>query len=118
MATNLEETLIAVWRQVLVEDAKTVALGGQSYIVRHTNRSKLREVDFRFENQMLRGLEAEPKYRLSLGRTGTGGQESYAISRQRSLRGQYGRRGSELLWPQIAARVCGRQGGHKGCQHL
>ena len=60
MAANLEETLIAVWRQVLVEDAKTVALGGQSYIVRHTSRSKLREVDFRFENQMLRGLEQNP----------------------------------------------------------
>jgi len=60
MAANLEETLISVWRQVLVEDAKSVALGGQSYIVRHTSRSKLREVDFRFENQMLRGLEQNP----------------------------------------------------------
>jgi hypothetical protein len=49
-----------VWRQVLVEDAKTVALGGQSYIVRHTSRSKLLEVDFRFENQMLRGLQQNP----------------------------------------------------------
>jgi hypothetical protein len=33
MAANLEETLISVWRQVLVEDAKTVALGGKSYLV-------------------------------------------------------------------------------------
>jgi len=60
MAASLEETLISVWRQVLVEDAKTVALEGQSYIVRQTSRSKLREVDFRFENQMLRGLEQNP----------------------------------------------------------
>jgi hypothetical protein len=43
-----------VWRQVLVENAKTVVLESKSYIVRHTSRSKLREVDFRFENQMLR----------------------------------------------------------------
>ena len=60
MAASLEETLISMWRQVLVEDAKTVALEGQSYIVRQTSRSKLREVDFRFENQMLRGLEQNP----------------------------------------------------------
>src|ERR1017187_10935133 len=60
MAANLEETLIPVGRQALVEDAKTVTLGAQSYIVRHTSRSKLREVDFRFENQMLRGLEQNP----------------------------------------------------------
>jgi hypothetical protein len=60
MAARLEETLISVWRQVLVENAKTVALEGQSYIVRQTSRSKLREVDFRFENQMLRGLEQNP----------------------------------------------------------
>ena len=61
MAANLEETLISVWRQVLVEDAKTVALEGQMYIVRHTSRSKLREADFRFENQILRGPEQNPK---------------------------------------------------------
>ena|ERR1039457_4023068 len=46
--------------QWLSDDAKTVALEGQSYIVRQTSRSKLREVDFRFENQMLRGLEQNP----------------------------------------------------------
>jgi len=61
MTASLEETLISVWRQVLVEDAKTVALESGSYPVRRTSRSKLREVDFRFEDQMLRGLEQNPK---------------------------------------------------------
>ena len=61
MTARLEETLISVWRQVLVEDAKTVALESGSYPVRRTSRSKLREVDFRFEDQMLRGLEQNPK---------------------------------------------------------
>jgi hypothetical protein len=61
MAASLEETLISVWRQVLVEDVKAVALESGSYPVRRTSRSKLREVDFRFENQMLRGLEQNPK---------------------------------------------------------
>ena len=60
MAPSLEETLISVWRQVLVEDARTVALESGSYPVRRTSRSKLREVDFKFENQMLRGLEQNP----------------------------------------------------------
>src|SRR6266550_6758020 len=61
MTAGLEKTLISVWRQVLVEDAKTVALESGSYPVRRTSRSKLREVDFRFEEQILRGLEQNPK---------------------------------------------------------
>lgn len=60
MAASLEETLISVWRQVLVENVKAVALESGSYPVRRTSRSKLREVDFRFENQMLRGVEQNP----------------------------------------------------------
>jgi hypothetical protein len=60
MTASLEETLIAVWRQSLVEDSKTVTLESGNYPVRRTSRSKLREVDFRFEDQMLRGLEQNP----------------------------------------------------------
>jgi hypothetical protein len=60
MTTNFEETLISVWRQALVEDRKTVTLEGVHYPVRPTSRSKLREVDFRFEEQTLRGLEQNP----------------------------------------------------------
>ena len=60
MAASLEETLISVWRQVLVEQAKSVTIDDRSYPVRRTSRTKLREVDFRFENQMLRGLEQNP----------------------------------------------------------
>ena len=60
MTANFEETLISVWRQALVEDRKTVTLEGGQYPVRPTRRSKLREVDFRFEEQTLRGLEQNP----------------------------------------------------------
>jgi hypothetical protein len=60
MAASLEETLISVWRQVLVEQAKAATVDGQSCPVRRTSRLKLREVDFRFENHMLRGLEQNP----------------------------------------------------------
>jgi hypothetical protein len=61
MTASFEETLISVWRQALVEDARTVTVEGASYPVRRTSRSKLREVDFQFEKQALRGLEQNPK---------------------------------------------------------
>lgn len=61
MAASLEETLISVWRQALVENATAVILGSGSYPVRRTSRSRLREVDFEFEGQRLRGLEQNPK---------------------------------------------------------
>ncbi len=61
MTASLEETLISVWRQALVEDSRTVTLEGGSSPVRRTSRSKLREVDFQFEGQRLRGLEQNPK---------------------------------------------------------
>jgi hypothetical protein len=60
MAPNLEETLISVWRQVLVEQAKAVTIDDRSYPVRRTSRSQLRQVDFRFEDKTLRGLEQNP----------------------------------------------------------
>ena len=60
MATSLEGTLISVWRQAMVDNARTVTLESQSYPVRRTSRSKLREVDYRFNAEMLRGLEQNP----------------------------------------------------------
>jgi hypothetical protein len=61
MTASLEQTLISVWRQALVEDSRTVTLETGTYPVRRTSRSELREVDFQFEGQMLRGLEQNPK---------------------------------------------------------
>ncbi len=60
MAASLEEILISVWRQALVEGAPTVTLENRTYRVRRTSRYRLREVDFEFEGQMLRGLEQNP----------------------------------------------------------
>jgi hypothetical protein len=57
MATSLEDALISVWRQVMTENAKMVNLNDESYPVRQTSRSKLREVDFQFEGAALRGVE-------------------------------------------------------------
>ena len=63
MTASLEETLISVWRQALVEESRTVTLESESYPVRRTSRSRLREVDFEFEGQRFRGLEQNPKTR-------------------------------------------------------
>jgi hypothetical protein len=61
MAASLEETLISVWRQVMVEDANVVTLHDEEFPVRRTTRSRLREVDFQFEGHELRGLEQNPE---------------------------------------------------------
>jgi hypothetical protein len=61
MTTNFEKTLISVWRQALVDEATTVTLEGQTFHVRQTSRSRLREVEFAFEGHELRGLEQNPK---------------------------------------------------------
>jgi len=60
MTAGLQEILISVWRQALIENARTVRLDKGSYAVRRTSRSKLREVDFEFDGQTLRGLEQNP----------------------------------------------------------
>ena|SRR5207244_4721063 len=61
MAARLEETLISVWQQALVENARSVNLENRSFPVRRTSRSRLREVDFQFEEHKLRGLEQNPE---------------------------------------------------------
>jgi len=58
---SFEETLIAVWRQALMENAKAVKVGGESYTVRRTPKRGLRQVDFTFEGHEIRGLEQNPE---------------------------------------------------------
>src|SRR5258708_36520490 len=58
---TLEEALVRVWRQAVVEGAENGELGGEKLPVRETPRKHLREVDFVFEGQPLRGLEQNPK---------------------------------------------------------
>jgi hypothetical protein len=60
MNADLEEVLISVWRQTLLENAKAVRLHELTYPVQRTSRSQLRQVDFDFGGQRLRGLEQNP----------------------------------------------------------
>ena|SRR5205823_2532131 len=61
MAASLEETLVSVWQQTLVENARSVKLENLSFPVRRTSHSRLREVEFQFEGHELRGLEQNPE---------------------------------------------------------
>src|SRR6266566_3630473 len=58
--TKFEETLIEVWRQALAENAKAVKVGGESYPVCRTPKRGLRQVDFMFDGEEIRGLEQNP----------------------------------------------------------
>jgi hypothetical protein len=59
--SSFEETLIEVWRQALVENARAVELGEKRYPVRRTPKRGLRQVDFAFEGNEIRGLEQNPR---------------------------------------------------------
>jgi len=60
MSAGLESTLLSVWQQALIDKKKTVELDCETYTVRQTAKSKLKQVDFRFEDRELRGLEQNP----------------------------------------------------------
>ena len=53
--------MMEVWRQVLFEGTKTVALEGKSYPVLKTPKKGLRQVDFVFDGRGIRGLEQNPE---------------------------------------------------------
>ena len=60
MKLSFEQTTIEVWRQALVENAQVVELGEERYPVRRTPRRRLRQVDFVFDGEEIRGLEQNP----------------------------------------------------------
>src|ERR1700687_6372017 len=61
MAISFEQALTEVWRQVLVENAGVVVLGAERYPVRQTPKRHLREVDFTFDGNKIRGLDQNPE---------------------------------------------------------
>ncbi len=60
MSADLESTLLSVWQQSLIDKKKSVEIDCETYTVRQTTKSKLKQVDFRFEDRELRGLEQNP----------------------------------------------------------
>jgi hypothetical protein len=60
MSGDLESALLSVWQQALLDEKKRVEVDGETYPLRQTAKSKLKQVDFRFEGRELRGLEQNP----------------------------------------------------------
>jgi hypothetical protein len=58
---TFEETLLAVWRQALVENADAVNLGPARYPVTRSKAKRLRQVAFVFDGNTIRGIEQNPK---------------------------------------------------------
>ena len=58
---SFEQTLIDVWRQVLVESAAIVVLDKKPYPVRQTSKRRLREVTFEVDGMEIQGLEQNPE---------------------------------------------------------
>jgi hypothetical protein len=58
--SNLESVLLAVWREALVEKATTVTVDGDTFPVRSTQKRGLKQIDFRFGDREIRGLEQNP----------------------------------------------------------
>ncbi len=58
---SFEEILIEVWRQALVENVKAVRASGERYPVSRTPKRGLRQVDFVFDGNEIRGLEQNPE---------------------------------------------------------
>ena len=65
----------SVWRQALEENLNLVEVGGRRFSVRRTQRKRLRQVDFEFEGQALRGLEQNPETRSRWAELARGGQK-------------------------------------------
>jgi hypothetical protein len=57
---TLGDTLVEVWRQVLVQERPRVELEGRQYRVGTTRSKGLRAVDFDYESLRLSGIEQNP----------------------------------------------------------
>jgi hypothetical protein len=73
MSGDLESALLSVWQQSLPDKKKTVEVDGEGYAVRETAKSKLKQVDFRFEGRELRGLEQDPEAKARWAKMGREG---------------------------------------------
>jgi hypothetical protein len=61
MKPSFEDTLIAVWRQALVEKSEDVKLGTEHFSVTKSKTKRLRQVAFVFDGNTIMGIEQNPK---------------------------------------------------------
>jgi hypothetical protein len=72
---TLEEAILSVWRQTLEENLNLIELGGERFPVRRTQRHRLRQVDFPFDGQAMRGVEQNPQTSSRWAELARGGQK-------------------------------------------
>jgi len=77
-----EQALIEVWRQALVENARTVALGTERYPVQRTAKRRLRQVDFVLDGNEIRGLEQNPETKSQWARLARAGKKVMQFLRE------------------------------------
>jgi hypothetical protein len=58
---TLEDALREIWRKAMAEGAAEIELEGRRFPVRRTRTTSLRQVDFVFRGEALRGLEQNPR---------------------------------------------------------
>jgi hypothetical protein len=61
MKLSFDETLIAVWRQALVDEADVVKVGSDRYPVTQSEAKRLRQVTFVFDGNTIMGIQQNPK---------------------------------------------------------
>ena len=79
-----------VWRQALVENAKAVKVGGESYPVRRTPKRGLLQVDFMFDEHAIRGLEQNPDAKSRWAQMARTGKKVMQFLKRRAIRGECG----------------------------
>ena len=65
MKLTFQESLIAVWRQALVDEADVVKLGSERYPVARSKAKRLCQVAFAFDGNTIMGIEQNPKTKSS-----------------------------------------------------
>jgi hypothetical protein len=75
MKASFEETLIAVWRQALVENSEAVRLGTEQYPVTESKTKRLRLVAFAFDGNETIGIEQNSKTKSRWTQTARSGKK-------------------------------------------
>lgn len=73
MSASFESVLLSILQQSLIDKKKAVDLDGETYPIRQTSKSKLKQIDFRFED--LRALEQNPNTKSRLAKLAREGKQ-------------------------------------------
>lgn len=57
---DFETTLLTVWEQSLVRNARSVVIGDDIFPVQMTAKQGLKQIDFQFEGREMRALQQNP----------------------------------------------------------